>query len=202
MINEGDLWLNVADAIKENDIDLVVVGTHGRSGVSKFLLVRRPEEIFRQAPCPVLTVGPGSVSEPKPSGEFTRILFATDFSSESASAASYAVSLAQEYQARLTLLHVLTEPKAGDLVQPSDLKASSRQLLRSLVPLEAELCVRAKLFVVEQGAVADKILMHQQARNRSDCCSVGVEPQAAQSAATHLPMATAHKVVSRPSVRY
>ncbi len=196
LINEGDLWLNVADAIKENDIDLVVVGTHGRSGVSKFLLGSAAEEIFRQAPCPVLTVGPGSVSEPKPSGEFTRILFATDFSSESASAASYAVSLAQEYQARLTLLHVLTEPKAGDLVQPSDLKASSRQLLRSLVPLEAELwCVPN--YVVEQGAVADKIL-DVAGEHATDLIVLGVrQPHGFPSAATHLPMATAHKVVSR-----
>ena len=146
LINEGDLWSNLAAAIEENNIDLIVVGTRGRSGVRKFLLGSAAEGIFRQAHCPVLTVGPHSVAEPKRSGEFTRILFATDFSSESAAAVPYAISFAQEYQARLTLVHVLTEPKAGDLVQQSELEASSRQLLRNLVPPEAELwCVPTML---------------------------------------------------------
>jgi len=196
LINEGDLWLNVADAIKENDIDLIVVGTHGRSGVSKFLLGSAAEEIFRQAPCPVLTIGPHSVTEPKRSGEFIRILFATDFSSESTAAADYAISLAQEYQARLTLLHVLTEPKTGDLVQPSDLEASSRQILRNLVPPEAELwCVPD--YVVERGAVAERILEVANER-ATDLIVLGVrQPHGFPGAATHLPMATAHKIVSR-----
>lgn len=196
LINEGDLWVNVAEAIKENDIDLIVVGTHGRSGVSKFLLGSAAEEIFRQAPCPVLTVGPGSAAEPMPKGEFTRILFATDFGSESTSAASYALSLAQEYQARLTLLHVLTEPKAGDLVQPSDLEASSRQLLRHLVPPEAEPWCSPN-YVLERGAVAERILAvaHEYA---TDLIVLGVhQPHGFPGAATHLPMATAHKIVSR-----
>jgi|SRR5579872_6181795 len=196
LINGGDLWLNVADAIKENDIDLIVVGTHGRSGVSKFLLGSAAEEIFRQAPCPVLTIGPHSVTELKRSGVFTRILFATDFSSQSTSAASYAISLAQEYQARLTLLHVLTEPKTGDLVQPSDLEASSRQLLRHLVPPEAELwCVPD--YVLEVGAVAERIL-DVAAERATDLIVLGVrQTHGFLGAATHLPMATAHKIVSR-----
>jgi nucleotide-binding universal stress UspA family protein len=196
LIKEGDLWSNLAAAIKENKIDLVIVGTRGRSGVRKFLLGSAAEAIFRQAPCPVLTIGPHSVSEPKRSGEFIRILFATDFSSESTAAAAYAISLAQEYQARLTLLHVLAEPKTGDLVQPSDLEASSRQILHNLVPPEAELwCVPD--YVVERGAVAETIL--QVAGERAtDLIVLGVrQPHGFPGAVTHLPMATAHKIVSR-----
>lgn len=196
LINEGDLWLNVADAIKENHIDFIVLGTHGRSGVSKLLLGSAAEEIFRQAPCPVLTVGPGLAAEPQPNGEFTRILFATDFSAESTSAASYAISFAQEYQARLTLLHVLEEPKAGDLVQPTDLEASSRELLRRLLPPEAELWC-APDYVLKVGAVAETIL-DVAAERATDLIVLGIrQTHGFPGAATHLPMATAHKVVSR-----
>jgi nucleotide-binding universal stress UspA family protein len=106
LIREGDLWSNLEAIIKENKVDLIVIGTRGRSGIGKFLLGSAAEEIFRQAPCPVLTVGPHSTAELEASGEFTRILLATDFSPESTAAASYAISLAQEYQACLTLMHV------------------------------------------------------------------------------------------------
>jgi len=111
LINEGDLWPNIKAAIQEHDIDMIVMGTRGRSGIGKFLLGSAAEEIFRQAPCPVLTVGPHSPAVPKSSGEITRILLATDFGPESQAAASYAISLAQECQAYLTLLHVIDAPK-------------------------------------------------------------------------------------------
>jgi nucleotide-binding universal stress UspA family protein len=195
LIQEGDLWSNLAVAIEGNKIDLIVMGTRGRSGVVKFLLGSVAEEIFRQAPCPVLTVGPHSPAEPKRGGEFSRILFATDFSPESVAAAPYAISLAQEYQTYLTLLHVLAEPKAGDLVHPSELTTSSTQLLRNLVPPGAELwCVPE--YVVERGAAAEKIL-EVAAQSKADLIVLGVrQPSGFPGAATHLPIAIAHKVVS------
>ena len=196
LISEGDLWSNLAAAIKDNKIDLIVIGTRGRSGIGKFVLGSAAEEIFRQAPCLVLTVGPHSTAEPKRSGEFTRILFATDFSPEATAAAPYAISLAQEYQAYLTLLHVLAEPKASELVQPSDLTASSSQILHKLVPPEAELwCVPD--YLVERGAAAELIL-DVAAQRHTDLIILGVrQPNGFPGAATHLPMATAHKIVSR-----
>ncbi len=195
LIKEGDLWSNLAAVIEGNQIDLLVMGTRGRSGIGKFLLGSVAEEIFRQAPCPVLTVGPHAPSEPKRGGEFYRILFATDFSPESVAAAPYAISLAQECQAYLTLLHVLGEPKAGDLVHPSELTRSSEQLLRNLVPPEAELwCVPE--YVVERGVAAEKVL-EVAAQSKVDLIVLGVrQPSGFPGAATHLPMAIAHKVVS------
>lgn len=195
LILEGDLWSNLAAVIEANQIDLIVMGTRGRTGIGKFLLGSVAEEIFRQAPCPVLTVGPYAVSEPEQGGEFTHILFATDFSPESVAAAPYAISLAQECQAYLTLLHVIEEPKAGDLVRPPELVASSEQLLRKLVPPEAELwCVPE--YAIERGKAAQKIL-EVAAHSKAGLIVLGVRrPSGVPGAATHLPIATAHKVVS------
>ena len=67
----------------------------------------KAEEIFRRAACTVLTVDPHCRAIPPRYGEFTEILYATDFGPESSAAAYYAMSLAQEFQARLTLLHVI-----------------------------------------------------------------------------------------------
>jgi nucleotide-binding universal stress UspA family protein len=160
--------------------------------VAKLVLGSRAEEIFRRATCPVLTVGP-HLAEHLPHTGIHQILYATDFSAEAAAAAPYAVSLAQEYQAGLTLLHVITDPRTGDLVQPHELVASAQRRLRELVPPEAQLWCEPR-FEVEQGAAAETILDIAGLR-KADLVVMGVRRPS--GAATHLPIATAHKVVSR-----
>jgi nucleotide-binding universal stress UspA family protein len=195
IIKEGDLWSNLAAVLEEDDIDLIVMGTRGRSGARKFVLGSTAEEILRQVSCPVLTVGPNASASAKHPGEISRILFATDFSQGSNTAAPYAVSLAQECQAYLTLLHVIEEPKAGELVRAEELLSSSARLMRNLMPAEAELsCVPE--YVVEQGVAADKIL-EVASRCRAELIVLGIrQPSGLPGAATHLPIAIAHKVVS------
>jgi Universal stress protein family len=71
------------------------------------------------------TVGPHANETSAPRGQFREILYATDFSPESLDAAAYAVSLAQEFQSRLVLLHVIQRRRAGDLVSITELIGSS-----------------------------------------------------------------------------
>jgi len=195
IIEEGSLWLTLKSVVEKNKIDLIVLGTRGRLGLGKFFLGSVAEEIFRQAPCAVLTVGPSSQAEPPRDGKFTEILYATDFNPESVAAASYAVSLAQEFQAHLTLLHVIRDREVGDLLHPEDLVKSSTRLLRNLVSKEAELWCEPR-FAVEQGSPAERILEVAKQR-KADLIVLGVRrPSGLPGAATHLPIATAHKVVS------
>jgi nucleotide-binding universal stress UspA family protein len=195
-IKEGDLASNLAAEIQQHNIDLVVIGTRGRSGIRKFLLGSTAEEIFRQAPCPVLTVGPEVHQKKIRAAEFTQILFATDFSQEANAAAPYAISLAKECNACLTFLHVIAEAKAGDLVDPSELVASSERLLDNLIPADDQAWSVPEC-VVETGSVAEKIL-DVAARRGADLIVLGVrQPHGFPGAATHLPIATAHKVVSQ-----
>jgi nucleotide-binding universal stress UspA family protein len=195
MIEEGDFWQNLETAVAKHHTDLIVLGTHGRSGAGKLLLGSKAEEIFRRVSCAVLTVGPHVHAKPPRGGEFTEILYATDFGPESSSAATYAMSLAQEFQARLTLLHVIPEKKPGDLILPGDQAASSAQRLHKLVPAEAELWFVPQ-FTVEAGPVAEKILEVAETR-KADLIVLGVHrPSGFPAAATHLPIAVAHKVVT------
>ena len=142
-----------------------------------------------------MTVGPHAPVQPNRSGEFTRILYATSFGSESAAVAAYAISLAQEYQAKLSLLHVVEDPGVGDLVVPNDLLESSKRRLAGLVPREAEVWC-APQYCVERGDAAQTILKVAQ-DTAADLIVLGVhKPTGVPGAATHLPIATAHKVVS------
>ena len=52
------MWKSLSDIIQTHEIDLLVVGTRGRTGLEKFVLGSKAEDILRQATCPVLTVGP------------------------------------------------------------------------------------------------------------------------------------------------
>lgn len=192
LIEEGDIQSRLDKAIKEHNTDLVIIGTRGRTGLAKMLLGSVAEEIFRTVPCPVLTVGQHSEAR---KANIREILFATDFASEGPAAAAYAISLAQEFEARLTLLHVVPEPKPGELVSWSDVQDSSKKLLRKLVPSEAEAWCKPEYFV-EHGDPGERILDLANLRE-VDLIILGARPEkGVPGAATHLPIAIAHKVVA------
>jgi nucleotide-binding universal stress UspA family protein len=194
-IEEGSIKDHLEAAIEKNNTDLVVIGTRGRTGLGKMLMGSVAEEIFRTVSCPVLTVGPHTDVSRVPGGQFREIVFATDLSPESQGAAAYAVSLAQEFQSRLLLVHVIPEPEAGELVTAADVTASSKNLLRKLVPPEAEAWCRPDYFVF-RGDPAEKILDFANLRE-TDLIVLGVRPETGvPGAATHLPISMAHKIVS------
>jgi len=194
MIREGNVWENLEAAIPEKRIDLIVVGTHGRSPAGKFILGSEAERIFRRAPCSVLTVGPHAEGHAK-EGSIRHILFATSLGAEGAAAVPYAVSLAEEYQAYLTLLHVIETPKAGEVTSPHDFAAADERALKALVPAEAEAwCVPD--VVIEQGNVTDKILDVAQER-KADLIVLGVRrPEHFLNVSTHSPDTIAYQVAA------
>jgi nucleotide-binding universal stress UspA family protein len=195
-VSEGDLWPSISDIVCEQKIDLIVIGTHGRTGVGRALLGSVAEEIFRKAPCPVLTVGPHVSKDTGRRLEMREILYATDFSAESREALPYAISLAQEHQARLTLLHVIGEPEVGDLVNPQHYVDSTLRQLRKLVPFEAERWCEPR-FIVAHGPAADKI-MEAAIAIGADLIVLGVRGAAGNmGTTTHLLRPTAYRVVAQ-----
>lgn len=193
-VEEGDIWEVVSALIEENQIDLVVMATHGRKGLEKVLLGSVAEKILRRAPCPVLTVNPHVHLEPERATQMKHILFATDFSPASQTAVAYAFSLAQENQAALDLLHVLEPGKASDLVHPQELVEITSQRLRDLIPAEAELWCEPNI-LVEQGDPAEQILGAAK-RRQADMIVLGVKAiQGGLGATTRLPWSTAHRVI-------
>jgi nucleotide-binding universal stress UspA family protein len=111
VLRTGSVWSVLSAEIHEQNIDLLVLGTHGRGGLKKLVLGSVAEEVVRRAGCPVITVGPHIDVPSDATGEIHRILFATDFHPASAKAFEYALLLANQFQAKLILLHVL--PPAG-----------------------------------------------------------------------------------------
>jgi nucleotide-binding universal stress UspA family protein len=112
LMEEGNVCPTLDKLITEHEIDLVVVGTHGRGKVQKILIGSVAEEIFRRADCAVMTVGPGVKGDTAKEVDLKSILFATDFGPAAEEAAAHAFSLAQEHDVHVTLLHVIESAAA------------------------------------------------------------------------------------------
>ncbi len=196
VVARGETWAELATFIRKNHIDLVVMSTHGRSGVGKALLGSVAETVFRQSPCPVLTVGPKATTHLDLPAETKEIVYATDFTPEAKAAAAYAVSLAQEHQARLVLLHVIEPSKAGELTHGGEFVSATMELLRDLVPPEAELWCKPEA-LVEYGSPAESILKVADQKH-AHLIVLGVrKPEGSLGLATHFARATAYRVVSQ-----
>ena len=192
------VWPAIAQAIQDHDADLIVLGTHGRTGAEKLLLGSVAEEIFRRSLVPVLTIGPRVRSSAHNGARFHRVLFATDFSPESLAGAPYAISLAQENQSHLLLLLVMRKPAELNDADKRRLELSAAEAIHRLfeiVPKDAKLDFPPEV-AVEYGEPAERIVEIAKARG-ADLIVLGVRDAGGRlGAATHLERAIAHKVVA------
>jgi nucleotide-binding universal stress UspA family protein len=189
------LWPAVEEVIQKHEIDLIIVGTSGKTGGSKLILGSVAEEIFRRSPVPVMTVGPSVPIKSTYYGQFGRVLFATDLTSPSRSAAPYALSFAEENDADLILLHVAGTPETSRKKNRQKLSvAEAMHHLEKLVPPDAAFWCRPEL-LVEYGEPAERIVAV--ARKREvDLIVLGVRNTRHPQAAAHLGGSTAYGVIA------
>ena len=192
VIGEGNIWEVISSQIKEKDIDLLVLGTRGRTGFGKTVLGSVAEEILRKAPCPVLTVGPHINLWSEEYAKMHEILYATDLATDHPAAAPYAISLAQENEAHLVLLHVMEGPKADELVDTPEVVDLKERKLQQLIPAQAGLWCDPTV-IVEQGPAAEKILDVAKRRHTA-LIVLGAKPAGWLS--THFNVGIVHKIVA------
>ena len=195
LVESGNLPAILKAIIKEREIALLVLGTHGRTGIKKLILGSVAEEIFRIAPCPVLTIGPDVSPNLLTHGRFQSVLFATDFSAGSLHALPYAVAFAQESHARLTLAHVLEEGSVAALYLHEQLSANARKRLEEMVPVHSQIASPTDVEVVS-GYPVEEILRIAR-KNQCDLIVLGVHKSSGVGAVTsaHLPWTIAQSVV-------
>jgi len=201
----GCVWNDLKAIISQKQIGLVVVGTHGRRGLEKLILGSAAEEVFRDAECPVLTVGPHSYREGRLelANETRTYLFATDFSEPSLLALPHAVSFARRSKARLVLLHVVP---AAPIAQASGRYSASEVLLmrenarmacvrrlEQLVSSDEQEQIEIQ-FVVQFGIPTEKILQFALGK-RVDLIILGLRRSPLGVALAHRPWTTAYEIV-------
>lgn len=178
--NPADSILAFAEA---HNIDLITMGTHGRRGLDRAAMGSTFERVVRKSRCAVLGVHEPvrdfvSPESPGVPVHLRRILWCTDLSENSPRVLEFALSLAFEYKAELTLLHVLE--KAGDAGE----ERRSWQLLEEAIPEEARTRVNAvpmvlagepyqKIIEYATQAKTDLIVMSVRGRNFLDLAIFG-----------------------------
>jgi nucleotide-binding universal stress UspA family protein len=195
IVRGDEVWPALRPIMEKNKIDLVVLGTHGRTGVQKLLLGSVAEEIWRRSTVPVLTIGP-AIRNAQPDGRFNCVLFATDFTRESLAGYPYAVSMARESQAHLILLHVIRQFKKEEILGELSAIEAIHQLTKML-PRDAEFWCIPEL-LVKHGEPAERII--EVARGSgADLIVLGIRKGDDFGVVTHARRTIAHDVVAKAS---
>jgi len=149
-IKRGVVWNVVSELVTDFKVDLIVLGTHGYSGLKHLVLGSVAEQIFRRAACPVLTVGPGA-HDGLAHGKLNTIVYATNFSPASRQALPYALSLAHANRSKLMLFHAVQYGESFVKVQLDAIVQIAKHELMNLMPESLEVIVKC-------GPAADLIL--------------------------------------------
>ncbi len=180
-----DAIVTQVDAAKA---DLLVLGTHGRSGFQRLFLGSVTEKVMRKVKCPTLIVPPRAPDvAPDASVQFRRILCPIDFSYSSLAALEHAINMAEEADGQLTLLHVTEVPAAltqepfvvdTELSRVRDAAVNdARRRLETLIPEEAGDYCKVDTAVVEGRAYRE--ILRQAAEKKTDLMVMGVHGRGA-----------------------
>jgi nucleotide-binding universal stress UspA family protein len=189
-LRQGAVWEVISDVVKRNEIDLLVLASHGRHGIPRLVLGSVAEDVFRNVSCPVLTVGPDVKPCNNRELKIKRVLLATHFEAGSA-APAHAAMLCNEFDAELTILHVADESKVASNVRNGKELA---QQLTSVVPPEACLW-RKPVCMLKYGLPSANILETAQ-QMRADLIVLGARHPEPAKINSHLPWATAARVIA------
>jgi nucleotide-binding universal stress UspA family protein len=136
VVEVGDVSAILPQVVKDLETDLIVIGTHGRTGWQKMLLGSVAESVMDGASCPVLTVG-SSVARTRIQGHVPKnILLVSEAARRSQLAESYAFSLACKHRSRLTVVDVLENRSGRVVAQVSELQLCESDL-REAIPDKA-----------------------------------------------------------------
>jgi len=149
LITVGNAAHEIARLAADKKIDITIAASHGRAGLKRIILGSVTERLMRTLPCPLLVVRSpdrGFVTPADQAITLKRILVGCDFSPNSSLALQYGLSLAQEFQADLHLVHVMQPPHDDYLKKPGeakpdlhrDLGAEIKSRLADIVPEEAQ----------------------------------------------------------------
>jgi len=170
---EGEVAQAILNFAQQKEIDVIVVGTHGRGGLGRALMGSVAENVFRHSPVPVLTLGP-HLHRITGAGAPKNILVPVDFTPASERAAHYAVAMAREHNATLTLLHVIEHWPAQAQADRARVLQGLREKVESLVSGEAK-GLRYS-FRIEVGRVVETVLYTANGIE-ADLLVMGVRPR-------------------------
>jgi nucleotide-binding universal stress UspA family protein len=169
VLKEGDPVAEILAALKDFRAELMVMGTHERTGLTRVRLGSVMESVLRVADVPVLSVGPRITSPPAGAG-FRRVLCSTDLRSRDQPICDWAAKIAEKTGAELIVLHVV-EKTAGD--DSSD-DAIKQKLCEWVTPSIRDRCTVKE--VIRRGNAPEQIVK-EAAGSGADLLVLGAYPR-------------------------
>ena len=162
VVQEGAVTDSIFSFAAAHKVDLIVIGTHGLKGGDRAALGSVTEKVLRKACCPVLVSRKPGNTVVAPDGgqcsiQLRRIIFCTDFSDPARRALEYALSVAAEYDAEITLLRVLEDVQS--LANIKEEIATATKQLDKLIPPQRGKAARIKT-LVRIGRAYEQIIQH------------------------------------------
>jgi nucleotide-binding universal stress UspA family protein len=192
-LHGSKVWEVIADVAERNEIDLVVLGTHGRKGLGKLLFGSVAEEVFRNVSCPILTVA-ADVEPPSLNNmgclEMKRVVLASDLNPHS-QAPAIACALCERFDAELNALHVAA------IDDPPGEGTPWRQVKQAIIAAAPEILdlTCKPFFLVEYGEPAEKIRLVAE-ELEAGMIVLGAHHPENTSAPSHVPWAIAARVIA------
>jgi nucleotide-binding universal stress UspA family protein len=167
LLPEGDPVAEILKALKKSRDVLLVMGTHGRTGLSRIRLGSVMESVLRQMTGPIVTVGP-RVKPTAGLGKIRRVLAPVDFSEPAREAFGYAATLAEKTGSELVALHIVEEPSEGQ-------GKKMEGVLCDWVPPEARAHCHVRE-MVQEGRAAERVISEAKS-SRADLIVQGAIPR-------------------------
>lgn len=209
LVKHGPIAPAILSSAGELGADLLVMGTHGRGGLSKFVIGSISEELLRIATFPVMTVGPKAEMPMPAAGQPHAILFATDFGRGSKRALPFVLKLIQAQNAKLILLHMLppmpltsaslsayapASAAADEFDQWSgSMRGRALQQLKESLPPDAGLEHEPE-YMVGTDFLPEGVLAAA-AKFKVDLIVMGANATASVKVAAHVPWTAVHEVL-------
>ena len=153
---DGNPWEGIPELAERNAPSLIVLGTSGRGRIERGLVGSVAEKILRATSQPSITVGPLVAPFMPASTTIRKVLYATGLSEIAARGASYAIGIANAFQAPLEVLHVVRE----DVRRPEQLSELQRRfhdVLKGIIPEHADDIANPSA-LIEVGSAHERIL--------------------------------------------
>jgi len=160
---QGDPCRVIPAFVQSRPTELIVLGTHGRGSIDRYVLGSTAEGILRHSAGPTLTIGPNVNILRAGALHIRRILYATDCSPEAAHAAPVAIALAEAFQSDLDVLNVV---HSGDIDHPEQLRRLQEHFygaVEAILPNDACQLCKPRTFV-RVGKPQTDILKHIEER--------------------------------------
>lgn len=186
LIESAEPAARILEAAEALDADLIVTGSHGRAGIERVLLGSVVEALLHRCSRPMLVIPSHFSGDTGKASAVARIVCAIDFSEPSLDSLTYALSIAEEADAQLTLLHVIeVPPELRHPPQPPDFnfnfdvdavraeaEGESLRRLRALIPENARDYCTIDTAVLEGGV--SRQLLRMAADRQADLLVLGV----------------------------